>query len=413
MSAFRQRGRKVWETQVPLRDGSWAKHTCETRDRVTAREIDEMLYQLGPKKKQAWDLLEMVTTRPQRWSLADLWRRWSSVPARLDESTGDPIEPSVDERIRALRDQLTSVDLEPLVDKWHAALTGPAYAVSEDTADHYLAAVRLLIPAGVPFARELLTEQRIREWLEEMDDVTSATARKRAIGMHQFILYARQHKKLGYDPMRDLVLPPAGEPLCHYLETADIELLAGAATGQVRHLELILPGTAMEVSTALAVRVRAVSKLDKEIHAPGTKSYNRDRIVRVSDFAWNAVLELLKGKHPDSLLFDRIPHRFFARDEHSTARDALVEKGHRVYAEMTGGVAHDYTLRDHRHTWAVRAVRSGTPLEAIARVLGHSNAVLAAKVYARFVPNKEERDRWERQAQRRDARIRKIEGGQS
>lgn len=410
-AAFKQKGRKVYETKVPRRDGAWDKYSTGTRDRVTAREIDAMIYQLGPMKKQAWEILETVTSKPQRWTLAQLWERWRAVPARVDDSTGELTEPSVDERIRALRDQLTSVDLEPQVEKWSEALRGPAYDVSDDTADHYESAVRLLMPAGEPFPRELLTEQRIQEWLEDMDDVTSGAARKRAIGLHQFIHWLRRHKKIAIDPMRELVLPPAGDPLCHYLETSDVELLADANAGQIRHLELILPGTAMELSTALAVRVRQISKLDKDVHAPGTKTYNRDRVVRVSEFAWDAVLELMKGKHPDSLLFDRIPHRFHARDAHSEARDVLIEKGYRVFAEMAGGVAHLYTLRDHRHTWAVRAVRSGTPLEGVARVLGHANGVLAAKVYARFVPNKEERERWERQAHRRDTKLRKIEGG--
>jgi hypothetical protein len=37
------------------------------------------------------------------------------------------------------------------------------------------------------------------------------------------------------------------------------------------------------------------------------------------------VLELLKGKHPDSLLFDRIPHRWAAGDAQRAAVEALGE----------------------------------------------------------------------------------------
>lgn len=411
MAAFKPKGRKTFETKVPKRDGTWDKCSTGTRDRVTARAIDRMIETLGPRVKEAWEILETVTEKPQRWSLPELWRRWCAVPTRLDESTGEAIEPSVDERIKALRAQLESIDLEPLVSKWREALSSAAYAVSEDTADHYESAVRLLMPADVPFAREQLTEQRIQEWLEEMDDVVPATARKRAIGLHQFIYWLRTHKKLGFDPMREIELPPAGDPLCHYLETPDVERLADANAGQMRLFELVLAGSALEVSTALNVRARDVSKQDKEVRAPGTKTYNRNRVVRISEFAWPAMLELLKGKHPDSVLFDRIPHRFHARDAHTEARDALIEKGHRVYAEMAGGVAHKYTLRDHRHTWAVRAARSGTPMEGISRQLGHANSALASKVYSRFEPKKEERDRWEKQAQRHDARLRKIDGG--
>jgi hypothetical protein len=57
-----------------------------------------------------------------------------------------------------------------------------------------------------------------------------------------------------------------------------------------------------------------------------------------------------------------------------------------------------YTMRDQRHTYAVRAIRAGTPAELVARQLGHVNAVLVHKVYGRFAPRQDERDRWERAA---------------
>jgi integrase len=60
-------------------------------------------------------------------------------------------------------------------------------------------------------------------------------------------------------------------------------------------------------------------------------------------------------------------------------------------------------MRDARHTWAVRAARSGWPIEGVARQLGHVDGTLALKVYCRFVPQRVERDRWERMAAERDA----------
>jgi integrase len=67
------------------------------------------------------------------------------------------------------------------------------------------------------------------------------------------------------------------------------------------------------------------------------------------------------------------------------------------------GKAKLYTLRDHRHTWAVRAVRSGGPIGAVAEQLGHSDGgILALKVYGRFAPKQEERARWESLATARD-----------
>ena len=43
----------------------------------------------------------------------------------------------------------------------------------------------------------------------------------------------------------------------------------------------------------------------------------------------------------------------------------------------------------------MRASREGAPAEVIARQLGHANAVLVLKVYGRFMPGQQDRDRWE------------------
>ena len=64
----------------------------------------------------------------------------------------------------------------------------------------------------------------------------------------------------------------------------------------------------------------------------------------------------------------------------------------------------DYRLHDQRHSYAVRASRAGTPAEVVARQLGHANAVLVLKVYGRFMPGQQDRDRWELIAAADDAR---------
>jgi len=51
----------------------------------------------------------------------------------------------------------------------------------------------------------------------------------------------------------------------------------------------------------------------------------------------------------------------------------------------------DYTLRDSRHSWAVRARRCGVSFEHIADQLGHVDTSLAHKVYGRFKRTIEER----------------------
>jgi integrase len=51
----------------------------------------------------------------------------------------------------------------------------------------------------------------------------------------------------------------------------------------------------------------------------------------------------------------------------------------------------DYTLRDSRHSWAVRCRKRGGSLEEIAAQLGHRSILMAATVYAVFKPTLDER----------------------
>jgi integrase len=403
MSAFKARGRRILETKVPKRDGSWVKRSTGTKDKMTARAIDRMIEQLGAKGKHAWEILEAVTSTPARWTLSDLWRRWSAVTSdRVDGETGDRQDPSIDERIKALRTQLVETDLEPLVEKFRKVMEGPSSGISADTAAHYVAGIRTLIPKGTPFYRSQLTAAALTAWIEGMEGVKPGTVRKRGDGMRRFTAWLKRNGHVDHDAMRDVKLPAAGDPRVLFLDTPDAQRLADAQPGQYRNYAALLAGTGIEVSVALQLRRRDVDEKHKEIRAAGTKTYTRDRVVRVAEWAWPYVQELVKGKHPDAKLFDAIPDRWKAQDAHKDAVAALVEKGHKVYR--------GYTMRDHRHTWAVRAVRSGWPIEAVARQLGHVDGVLALKVYGRFQPTQSEREKWEAMATERDRQVAKEQG---
>jgi hypothetical protein len=54
-------------------------------------------------------------------------------------------------------------------------------------------------------------------------------------------------------------------------------------------------------------------------------------------------------------------------------------------------------------------VRAGTPYKLVARRLGHAEVQMVAKVYGRFAPRSEERDRWEKVAAERAAAPGKVE----
>jgi integrase len=208
------------------------------------------------------------------------------------------------------------------------------------------------------------------------------------------------------NPVRQVRMPPVPPPRTIFLETADAIRLAEAQPSPYREFSALLAGSGIEVSVALELRRRDVDKQHREIRAKGTKTHARDRVVRVAEWAWPYIVPLLKGKHDDDYLFETIPDRWIAADHHRAAIEKLVNgapaDGDRP--EVKGSpVFKGYTMRDHRHTSAVRAARAGVPFEIIAQQLGHVDSTLVSKVYGRFKPRQDERDKWEKIAAAADA----------
>jgi integrase len=206
--------------------------------------------------------------------------------------------------------------------------------------------------------------------------------------MSQFARYLVRRHVLSSNPLRDISAPRPAAPRCRWLEVADLTRLADAQPAPYRTLSALLGGTGIEVSVALALRARDVDAPRREIRAAGTKTHARDRIVRVAEWAWPYVEEQCALLTPNAPLF---PHcdRWRAQDHHKAACAALEIE--------------DYRIHDQRHAYAVRAARAGTPAELIARQLGHANAILVLKIYGRFMPSQQERDKWERIAAAQDA----------
>jgi integrase len=377
-AAYRRRDRKVFETKVPTEDGRWAPRSLETRDRETAKKMQRMVDDLGPLGARAWDVLRRITDKPGSLDVATLFDKWNAAGADLPR----------------LRELLDDVNLEPLVETWNKALIGPNGGVSADTAAHYLSAVRSLIPEAVAFKRSALTPARLQQWLEDMEDVEPATVRKRGQGMRSLCEWLVAHGHATTDPMREVSLPAAGKPRTNFLETADAVRLADAQPSPFREFSALLAGSGIEVSVALELRRRDVDAKHREIRAPGTKTHARDRVVRVAGWAWKLFAPLLERLHPDAKVFAGIKDRWIAADAHNAAIAVLLDKGHAIYA--------GYTMRDARHTYAVRAIRAGTPAELVARQLGHVNAVLVHSTYGRFSPKQEERQKWEKIAEAQD-----------
>jgi hypothetical protein len=141
------------------------------------------------------------------------------------------------------------------------------------------------------------------------------------------------------------------------------------------------------VSAALACTESDVDRRNREVRVRGTKAHNRDRIVRVAEWAWPHLEAHVSILTSGERLFGGID-RWNVGDVHRAALVALGLPHHRVH--------------DARHFYAIRAVRAGTPYELVARQLGHVDVAMVARIYGRYAPRSDERDRWERIASELD-----------
>jgi len=358
---FRRRGVRTWTVSIPTPAGK-ARKSTGTTDKPTADAIESAVkYCIRKRETQ---LLNAV----------------------LDNkiTVGQLYDAYMAETLPALRAQLDDVDLEPFVDEWKKRV---AANVKPDTLDHYVFHVRSLLVEGKPYPRSKFTVDALDKWLSEYP-ATPSTRRKVHSAMSNFaqFLVTKKHL-LEHNPMRTVDAPKASAPRERHIEVPDMKRLANYQPEPYCALSALLGGTGIDVSTALVLKKRHVDVARREIRAAGTKTHSRDRIVRVADWAWEYIKERIADLRPNDLLFPGID-RWQAADAHNAAC-ALAE-------------IEDYQLRDQRHSYAVRAARAGTPAELIARQLGHANAVLVLKVYGKFMPSQQDRDKWEKLATLQD-----------
>jgi integrase len=168
-------------------------------------------------------------------------------------------------------------------------------------------------------------------------------------------------------------------------------IVAYQPTPERRALFSLLYGSAIEVSTALALTRADVWEGTREIRAAGTKAHSRDRVCRVADWAWDAVWEHVRRVFPGSPLWPGW-NRWRVSDWH---RETV---GWHEESRSGLKLPNRYPLHCARDHWAVRAARAGTPVAVIQAQLGHGSPMLTLTKYGRFLPSCADRSRWEEAA---------------
>lgn len=356
MSPHRPKGRTIWRVKVPTRYG-WVDRSTGSRSKSLANAMDRMLAELGPKGGRDWDLLDRVEAKTL--TLGRLYDAW-----RIND-------------LDTLRAELADLDLSAYIERWQGYLEG---RVSDGERARYLAHLRTLIPEGKPYLRSQATPAKLESWLTSLA-VGPSTQRKYFAAARSFFTYCRAvHRLLDADPTADLSPPPANPPRVEYYDLDEVRSLLGAAEEPWQSLFALLYGTALDVTTALGLRRRDVDVGERQIRARGTKTHTRDRVASISSWSLPWVTRLVAEKLPDAPLFPRMD-RWRASRKHAAAAESAKLRVLQV--------------RDARHHWAVRQLKAGVPLELVSRQLGHVNAVLALKVYGRFIPSAADRHAWD------------------
>ncbi|HRX18615.1 MAG TPA: tyrosine-type recombinase/integrase [Gemmatimonadales bacterium] len=344
-----------------------------------ARRVAEPVYGLGERGRGARYCPPAPRTRPKGgrdWLVIDavhsgalgLGRLWDAAEAgELDR----------------LRQELQDTDVEPHLARW---LREVATRTAADTVAHYRKHVRTLIPEGEPFPASRLTVRTIRDWIAGLP-VGPITQRKYHAALSSFADYLVDGEVLPANPVRSVRRPPPTRPRTRYLEHPEVLRLVEAMPGPFRALSAIVHATGIELSVAVGLLRRDIDLDRLTLHARGTKSSWRDRVVGVEPWALPYFADQVRLLTPEASVFPGMS-RWTASDVHR-----------RVCAEL--GIK-DYQFRDARHTYAVRMMRAGTPPEMIGRQLGHANPVMVNKVYGRFHPDHNDLSKWHEAAARID-----------
>lgn len=346
--AFRKDGKfQVWVPGIVGRK----QRSTGTSDPVLARKIIRMVREL--RESQDWEIISAI--HANRISLPELYAAKAS------------------NRLPELRSRLGRIVLSDHLDGWVAWIL--ANGGRSQTAATYRAQVTTLVTQG--FVREDFTRPRISEWLSAIPSVTTGTRRKYLAALKSFIRYLHERGIIEHDPTFGVKSPKKNPPRDRWETEENDRAIVAASPLEYRALFAYIKATGAEVSPALKT-LRGDLDLRRGLaHIRGTKNAHRNRHDAIIE-PW--ALPILK-EHGGALV-GNVPlwpgiTRYQAHRRHQEAAKAL-------------GID-DYTLRDARHSWAVRSRKRGESLEAIATQLGHKGIATAVEVYAQYRPELDER----------------------
>lgn len=284
----------------------------------------------------------------------------------------------------ALRAELEARDLSGYAEAW---ARWARKHVSAETLVRYSNQVQVLFSVVGTTSREL-TRANISTALLDMD-VSGTTGKHYHAAWSSFFTYLVEVGAVDANPMRSIKAPSPNPAKDLWLALPDVMRLVDAQPEPFRSLAAFREGAGVEVSAALRTRVRDVTVAKRAIHAHGTKTLSRDRIVKVDAWAWERVTVAMQGKLPDALLWPIVEGQA-TDDEAMKLASAAVYRAHKLALKALPDVPQAYTVHDARHSYAVRHMKAGKRPELIAHQLGHKDASQVIRVYGKYRPDVED-----------------------
>ena len=289
-------------------------------------------------------------------------REWGPLTAIFDDriTLAEVYDADVAGTLAQRMAELDDIDLDPLVSEW-----------AQRANDKYVRQVRTLIVEGERFPASTFRRKRISEFLAGLDCSGPTKNRYRA-ALSVFAKWLVEREILEHNPVHEVGTQKEHEPRMVWMTWADARRVAMAAPRPYRVLFAMMGATGIELGAALRLTAADVDTEAATIHARGSKTPWRNRVVRYE--AWAAILieTHRMGLIGAAVLFPDLKHRQTLaafRD----AQKAVGLSGHR--------------LHDLRHTYAVNALKKGYKPTVVAHQLGHKDATMVTRVYGRFVPD--------------------------
>lgn len=332
---------------IPLVVGRKQRSTG-TADKALFKQYQAAVAWLASDRVRAFDVLEALTDG--RVSFQDCLSLHASGIASL----------------APLRQRLAEVDLtnriEPFCEAWVAE------GRAEGTVRKYRQQLTNYLTAHP--TRSEFTPEVVRAYLRTLT-ASSGTRRKYLYAFRAFERYLIDTGVLSFRTLVSVPVPKKNKSRMRYESPETDAKIVEAALPKYQALYALIHATGADVAAASSMKGRDIDLPRRECHVPGTKSHRRDSHgVRIEEWAL-PYLAGFKTVLPAAPLFPGISPNAATKHHETAIKKAEVE---------------DYTLRDARHSVAVRMRRRGESFEAIAQQL-RTSVLMAVTTYSQFTPD--------------------------